>query len=169
METYELDVARGARQVSYASKEAKRGVTAEGIFSIANMVALLAWLGILLMPRAPIVTELIVPILIPCLFAVAYIIIIARFFDPAGFANFSSLDGLASLQGSPWLLLAGWLHYLAFDLFVGTWEVRTARADGIPHLAIVPSPVLTFMFGPAGLLLFVMTRYGFRRRLSARA
>jgi len=130
------------------------------------MVALLGWLAILFMPRVPIVTELIVPILIPCLFAVAYIIIIGRFFDPAGFANFSSLGGLASLQGSPWLLLAGWLHYLAFDLFVGAWEVRTARADGIPHLAVVPSLVLTFMLGPAGLVLFVVTRYGFRGRLS---
>ena len=141
-------------------------MTAEGVFSIANMVALLGWLAILFMPRVPIVTELIVPILIPCLFAVAYIIIIGRFFDPAGFANFSSLGGLASLQGSPWLLLAGWLHYLAFDLFVGAWEVRTARADGIPHLAVVPSLVLTFMLGPAGLVLFVVTRYGFRGRLS---
>lgn len=100
------------------------------------------------------------------LFAAAYFIILSRFFDPSGFSKFSTLEGLASLQGSSWLLVAGWLHYLAFDLFVGTWEVRTARDDGIPHLAIVPSLFLTFMAGPAGLLLFIITRYLFRRRLA---
>jgi ABA DEFICIENT 4-like len=83
---------------------------------------------------------------------------------PAGFAKFSTLEGLASLQGSPWLLLAGWLHYLAFDLFVGAWEVRTARRDGIAHLAVVPSLILTFMVGPAGLLVFTVTRLLVRKR-----
>ena len=59
---------------------------------------------------------------------------------------------------TPGLLLAGWLHYLAFDLFVGAWEVRTARAEGIPHLLVVPALILTFLFGPAGLLLFLVLR-----------
>ena len=56
------------------------------------------------------------------------------------------------------MLLAGWLHYLAFDLFVGAWQVRTARRDGIAHLAIVPGVILTFMAEPAGLLAFTLTR-----------
>ncbi len=140
------------------------------LFSIANSVALAAWLGLLFLPRVRIVTDVIAPVIIPCLFAVAYFIILSRFFDPSGFEKFSTLAGLASLQGgSPWLLLAGWLHYLAFDLFVGTWEVRTARREGIPHLVVVPSLFLTFMLGPAGLLLFVITRLLIRRRLSAEA
>src|SRR5262249_58093557 len=100
---------------------------------------------------------------IPCLFASAYVIILALFFDPGGFANFSTLQGLASLQGSPWLLLAGWLHYLAFDLFVGAWQVRTARRDGMAHIAMVPSLILTFMVGPAGLLVFMVTRLLLRK------
>jgi thiosulfate reductase cytochrome b subunit len=98
--------------------------------------------------------------LIPYFLAVAYIIIIVRFFRPGGLRKLLFACRLGSLQGSPWLLLAGWLHYLAFNLFAGTWEVR--------HPAIVPSLLLTFMLGPAGLLLFVVTRFGFRRRLSAR-
>ena len=139
------------------------------IFSIASFIALLAWLGLLFLPRARVITDVLAPIIIPCLLAAAYVIILARFFDAAGFSKFSTLEGIASLQGSPWLLLAGWLHYLAFDLFVGSWEVRTARQEKIPHLAIVPSLLATFLAGPAGLLLFVMTRYAFRRRLSAEA
>jgi hypothetical protein len=62
------------------------------------------------------------------------------------------------LFSQPWLLLAGWIHYLAFDLFVGSWEVRDARDRGIPHLAVVPCLTLTFLFGTAGWLLYAMVR-----------
>ena len=68
--------------------------------------------------------------------------------------GFSTLAGVALLFSNPWLLLAGWMHYLAFDLLVGSWEVRDARERGIPHLLVVPCLLLTFMFGPAGWLLY---------------
>jgi hypothetical protein len=55
-------------------------------------------------------------------------------------------------------LAAGWLHYLAFDLFVGTWVARRAGDLGLPHLAIVPVLALAFLFGPAGLLAFFALR-----------
>jgi hypothetical protein len=138
-------------------------MSADQLFSIANTVALAAWLGLIFLPHVAAIRNVIAAALIPCLFAAAYAVILARFFDPGGFAKFSTLEGLASLQGSPWLLLAGWLHYLAFDLFVGAWEVRTARRDGVPHFAIVPSLILTFMVGPAGLLVFTVTRLLLRK------
>jgi hypothetical protein len=134
------------------------------LFSLANALAVGAWLGLLLLPNVAAIRNVIAAAVIPCLFASAYVVILARFFDPGGFAKFSTLEGLASLQGSPWLLLAGWLHYLAFDLFAGAWEVRTARREGIAHLAIIPSLILTFMVGPAGFLVFNMTRLLLRRR-----
>jgi hypothetical protein len=134
------------------------------VFSLANALALTAWLGLLFLPHIAAIRNVIAAAVIPCLFAAAYAVVLARFFDPGGFAKFSTLEGLASLQGSPWLLLAGWLHYLAFDLFVGAWEVRTARRDGIAHLAVVPSLILTFMVGPAGLLVFTVTRLLVRKR-----
>ena len=52
------------------------------------------------------------------------------------------------------MLLAGWTHYLVFDMLVGSWEVRDAREHGIPHLLVVPCLFVTFMFGPAGWLLY---------------
>ena len=72
--------------------------------------------------------------------------------------GFSSLAGVAALFREPWLLLAGWVHYLAFDMLVGNWEVRDARSRGIPHLLVVPCLVLTFLFGPAGWLLYTGVR-----------
>ena len=61
------------------------------------------------------------------------------------------------------MLVAGWVHYLAFDLFVGSWEVRDARESGVPHVFVVPALALTFLFGPAGLLLYFLTRTAITR------
>ena len=68
------------------------------------------------------------------------------------------VTGVAALFANPWLLLAGWIHYLAFDLLVGTWEARDARERGVHHLALVPCLFLTFMFGPAGWLTYLGVR-----------
>ena len=72
--------------------------------------------------------------------------------------GFSSLAEVATLFSNPWLLLAGWLHYLAFDLLMGSWEVEDARERGIPHVMGVPCLLLTFLFGPAGWLLYMIMR-----------
>jgi hypothetical protein len=63
--------------------------------------------------------------------------------------GFSTLPDVATLFSNPWALLAGWIHYLAFDLLIGTWETRDAREHGVPPLWLVPCLVLTFLFGPA--------------------
>jgi hypothetical protein len=87
------------------------------------------------------------------LLAIVYTALIAiNFFGSPG--GFSSLPDVALLFSNPWLLLAGWTHYLAFDLLVGTWEARDARDRGVSHLLLVPCLVLTFLFGPAGWLLY---------------
>jgi hypothetical protein len=131
-------------------------MTAEQLFSILNMVAIAAWLPLVFVPRARWAASL-VPVVIPALLAVAYIGLITASL-PEGGGGFSSLASVRELFASDWALLAGWVHYLAFDLFVGGWEVRDAQRRGVPHLLIVPSLILTFLFGPAGLLLYLGIR-----------
>lgn len=48
--------------------------------------------------------------------------------------------------------------YLAFDLFVGSWIVEDGLTRGINRFALIPCLGLTFLFGPAGLLLFLGLR-----------
>ena len=134
-------------------------MTPDVIFSIANSVALASWILIAAVPRRRWATGVVAGLVVPALFAVAYGAIIAvRFAGSDG--GFSSLPAVAALFADPWLLLAGWLHYLAFDLLVGSWEVRDAQARGISHLLVLPCLVLTFMFGPVGWLLYVaLTRF----------
>jgi len=120
------------------------------IFSIASSLAALSWLALIVVPRrAAIIAGLVVPVL----FALLYAALIAGHWSGAQ-GGFSSLPAVAQLFANPWLLLAGWVHYLCFDLLVGTWEVQDARARGIPHLLVVPCLVLTFLFGPAGWVLY---------------
>ena len=76
--------------------------------------------------------------------------------------GFGSLAGVAQLFDNEYLLLAGWVHFLAFDLFVGAWEVRDARRLSLRHVLVVPCLILTFMLGPVGLLAYLGVRAGVR-------
>ena len=129
----------------------------ETMFSAANMVALVGWAGLALFPGRRAVVDGVSGLAIPVLLGIAYAGLVAAFFAGAE-GGFSSLASVRALFGSDALLLAGWLHYLAFDLFIGAWQVRTARAEGIPHLLVLPCLALTFLFGPVGLLLFLALR-----------
>ncbi|MEQ8208002.1 MAG: DUF4281 domain-containing protein, partial [Woeseia sp.] len=62
------------------------------------------------------------------------------------------------------MLLAGWVHYLAFDLFIGAWIAEKADDIGMSRLVQAPILVATFMFGPIGLALFLCIRLGLSRR-----
>ena len=129
----------------------------EQLFTIANAIAALSWLLLAVLPRQRWVTDTVTGKAVPALFAALYIAIIVTTFGRAE-GGFSTLDGVASLFTNPWILLAGWVHYLAFDVLIGTWETRDARERGIPHLLLVPCLFLTFMFGPAGWLLYMGLR-----------
>ncbi|MCY0154483.1 ABA4-like family protein [Hoeflea alexandrii] len=96
-------------------------------------------------------------LVIPVILSLAYAaLILANWSGAEG--GFGSLSDVMLLFTDPAIALAGWLHYLAFDLFVGAWEVRTARREAIPHLLVLPCLALTFLFGPIGLLLFLALR-----------
>jgi hypothetical protein len=131
-------------------------MTAERLFSVLNLVAVAAWLPLLFLPRARWAAA-VPPVVVPLLLAAVYVALLAATLGRSE-GGFSSLADVAALFRDPWALLAGWTHYLAFDLFVGGWEARDARRRGIPHLLVVPALVLTFLAGPAGLLLYLAVR-----------
>ncbi|HET9268227.1 MAG TPA: ABA4-like family protein, partial [Vicinamibacterales bacterium] len=129
-------------------------MTPEQIFSIVNLLALVAWVLLAVLPGRAWVSQAIAAGAIPVLAAVYVGLIGLNWRGSEG--GFGSLAEVAQLFANPWLLLAGWTHYLAFDLFVGSWEVRDARVHGVPHWLVLPCLFLTFMFGPAGLLLYLL-------------
>lgn len=139
------------------------------IFRFVNLAALAGWLVLLASPLAPRLAQLVAGLGVTLALSVLYVALILAFWGAdggggAGGGGFDTLDGVAALFARREILLAGWVHYLAFDLFVGAWEVRVARRDGLPFLAVLPCLALTFMLGPAGLLLFLALRLAFRPR-----
>ncbi len=132
-------------------------MTPDSLFQLSGPLAMLGWLALLAAPLAPRLAQVVAAQVVPLVLAVAYAALILMHWAGAE-GGFGSLSDVASLFANPWLLLAGWLHYLAFDLFVGAWEVRTARAEGIPHWQVVPCLALTFLFGPAGFFVFSALR-----------
>ena len=136
------------------------------LFSLANPLALVGWALLLLAPRWRFTKALVLSGAWPLLLAVAYAALITtHYLDGHGSeGGFGSLAQVATLFADPWALLAGWVHYLCFDLFTGAWEVRDAQQRGLPHWAVVPALLLTFLFGPVGLLLYFGVRTFFNQK-----
>lgn len=136
------------------------------LFQIATYAAMAGWVVLLLNPLLPRLSDMVAGIAVPALLSLAYVCLIL-FFWGSGEGGFDSLANVALLFETEQILLAGWIHYLAFDLFVGGWIVRTARQAGIPFWMILPCLPATFLFGPAGLLLFLILRLVRREPLLA--
>ncbi|MDX6272214.1 MAG: hypothetical protein QOD28_3437 [Acidobacteriota bacterium] len=134
----------------------------ETIFAVCNNVAIAGWLLLVFLPRWKWTARFIAACVLPLALAVVYLLIVVTHFGGSE-GGFGSLAAVGLLFRNPHALLAGWIHYLAFDLFVGAWEVRDARRLGIHHLLVVPCLALTFLLGPIGLLLYFVLRFAIKR------
>ena len=126
----------------------------ETMFSAASIGAMAGWLLLALAPlrRGPIILA---ARGVGVALAVAYAGLMIGRLSGGGSIDFTRLEGLAAAFSQPPVMLVGWIHYLAFDLWVGAWEAEVAPRWGVPHWALLPCLGLTFYFGPIGLLLFL--------------
>lgn len=137
----------------------------ETLFSICQYSVMPAWALLVFAPRWKGTQVVVHTGIFPLAFGAVYLALAAtNFFGGEG--NFNSLEGVATMFENRGALLAGWVHYLVFDLFIGAWESRDSRRLGIPHLAVVPCLLLTLMAGPVGLLLYVALRMILKRNFS---
>ena len=134
-------------------------MTADSLFRLCNSMALAGWVLLLVTgwsARASrVISSLITGLLVPAMLSGFYLALIATHWGGHR-GGFDSLNNVMLLFTDRWLVLAGWVHYLAFDLFIGSWQVRDARRNRVPFVAVVPCLVLTFLFGPIGLLLYLI-------------
>jgi Domain of unknown function (DUF4281) len=139
-------------------------MTADQLFQIANPAALLGWIilsaGVLL--KRPYLRDIVAGQIWPTAFAALYTALIIFFFAKAD-GGFDSLANVQKLFTSPWAALAGWVHYLAFDLFIGAWISKRVVEEGISRLVLIALLPLTFLFGPIGLVGFQVVRLVFRK------
>jgi len=136
-------------------------MSVETLFSIAGNLALAGWLVLALAPYRSGLPR-IVCVAIALAIGMLYAALVGSYWTSAD-GGFGNLADVGRLFDHPGLLLAGWVHYLAFDLLVGLWERGEARRIGLSRWLLVPCLLLTLMFGPLGWLAFMALRW-FRLR-----
>lgn len=138
-------------------------------FSAGSALALLSWLCL--------TASLFVPnplrsavwngttVAVPALLGLGYAVLLARGLLERTGGGFGSIEAVRRLFTSDAALAAGWLHYLAFDLFAGSWIAQEGLATGVSRLLIIPCLLLTFLAGPVGLVVFLVLRFVIAGRL----
>jgi hypothetical protein len=130
-------------------------MTASQVFALANPLALLGWLVLIfaVSRRQDWLRDIIAGRVFPLLLSALYAMLVLLFFGQAN-GGFDTLSNVKMLFTFDWVALAGWVHYLAFDLFLGSWIARELMSSAISRLWLIALLPLTFMFGPMGLLAF---------------
>ncbi len=138
------------------------------MFMLVNYAVMPFWLLMLVLPHHKITNILVHSGVVPLIYGVVYACYFGIGFvmgGPEG-GSMGSLEGLMIAFTSETAIIAGWVHYLVFDMFVGSWQVRDARRVGIPHVAILIPLILTFVAGPLGLMIYVIMRYFWKQRFT---
>lgn len=131
-------------------------MTASTVFEWVNTLVLPAWILLLVAPRWKYRN--------PLIYAFALIMAgIYAFYIFSGFSSldpeaFGSLEGVKNLFTKDEAVLAGWVHYLTFDLLIGNWVVNQSIKYNIKHYMIIPALFFCFMLGPVGYLIFTLVK-----------
>ncbi|MBK8770904.1 MAG: DUF4281 domain-containing protein [Rhizobiales bacterium] len=143
-------------------------MSSDFLFFAANTAAVLGWLvlGYAVLRRNDWLRDQLAGRWLPLAFAGFYSVLIF-FFYGRGPGGFGSVGDVQALFTSPWMALAGWVHYLAFDLFIGVLIARRVMAAGLPRFVLLVLLPATFLFGPVGLLLSEITLLALRPRALA--
>jgi hypothetical protein len=127
------------------------------IFTASNAAAMAGWVALIFLPRWPLLDKALRYGLIAALSLLYTVLVFVYFFRVPG-GGFDSIAAVRALFMSDPVLVAGWAHYLAFDLFVGTWIAKEADKISMSRLLQGPILLLTFLFGPAGYFTFLVMR-----------
>jgi hypothetical protein len=133
-------------------------MTPDQVFQIANNLALLTWVFMIIAPRWKWTSRIVVSGVVTLL-ALCYVYYISQSLKPEDFESFGSLAGVTTLFNNPVAVLAGWIHYLAFDLIAGWFILMDSKRNNINRYLIIPCLLFTFMMGPLGLLLYLLLRW----------
>lgn len=130
-------------------------------FAWAGPVAMAGWIALVAALFVPGIRSVAWPaaqLVLPGLLSILYVVLLWAGRDGFAQGGFASLADVRALFGNDSALAAGWVHYLAFDLFVGAWISRDAAERRLPPILVLACLPLTFLFGPAGLLLYLALR-----------
>ena len=133
-------------------------MTPTAVFSIASMITMPMWILMIFLSKWKVTRFLIDFKIIPLALTLIYAIYIFQAIQTGGMMDFGSLKSVMALFTEENAVLAGWVHYLAFDLLIGMWMLDQNKELKINQLLMAPCLFLTFMLGPIGFLLFIIIK-----------
>jgi len=128
------------------------------VFDIAGMITMPMWLLMIILPKWKVTQFLMDYKIIPIILSIIYLVFIGFHISKNGMMDFGSLSSVMNLFTDKVAVLAGWVHYLAFDLLIGMWIIKQNEKTKIHQILLAPILLFTFMLGPIGFLLFITIR-----------
>ena len=146
-------------------------LTHENIYLWANFAILPFWLMLIIIPNSKFTQFFVNSIILPLILSATYIYIIYQavltnepIFDV--FKLYLSLDNLYILFATESFLLVFWLHFLALNLFLGSWISRDGIKYNMPRGLVFLPLILVYLTGPLGLVLYWIIRVFYAKRIS---
>ncbi|WP_276391878.1 ABA4-like family protein [Eudoraea chungangensis] len=133
-------------------------ITIAELFSLTNMIAMLMWVLMIGLPKWKITRFLMTYKIVPIFLSFFYVYFMVSHLLAGGGLDFGNLGSVMALFTFENALMAGWIHYLAFDLLIGIWMIKENEQLGIHPFLMAPCLFGTFMLGPVGFLLFMLIR-----------
>ncbi len=150
--------------------EFKDYLTFENIYFWSNIGILPFWLMIILIPNSRLTQILVNSVIIPLILSSAYVYVYyqAVLMDESFleiFKIYFDLENLYTVFATESFLLVFWLHFLAINIFLGSWVSRDGIKYNIPRLSLSIILIIIFFTGPLGLVLHWLIRIFYARRL----
>ena len=146
-------------------------LTFDIIYLWCNFGVLPFWLMLVFLPNSKITQIFVNSIILPLILATTYgyIIYQAILLDEPLFDFFKlylSLDDLYTIFSTEVFLLVFWLHFLALNLFLGSWVSRDGVKYGMSRGLVFLPLVLIYFTGPIGLVLYWLMRIFYAKKLN---
>jgi len=145
-------------------------LTHENIYLWANFAILPFWLMLMIIPNSKFTQFFVNSIILPLILSATYIYIIYQavltnepIFDV--FKLYLSLDNLYILFATESFLLVFWLHFIALNLFLGSWISRDGIKYNIPRSLVFLPLILVYLTGPLGLVFYWIIRVFYAKKL----
>ena len=129
------------------------------------------WLTLIFFPNSRVSLIFISSIFLPIIFSLIYSYMIyqliingASIFE--SFDLYLGLENLHLLFSNDIFLLIFWIHFLAINLFLGSWTSRDALRYNVPKLLSGISLISIYFTGPLGLVLYWFIRIFYSKKIS---
>ena len=142
----------------------------ENIYFWSNFSILPFWILLIFAPNSTITQIFVNSIIIPLILASSYIYVVYQIIlleEPFSniFELYFGLDGLYTIFATESFLLIFWLHYLALNIFLGSWIACDAVKYNIRRSIVFFPLVLVYFMGPVGMVLYWIIRIFYSKKI----